>query len=629
MMAVRQRYKINTYYLPDAKTEYVLNFNVLGGGLNIYDLDYRLEANESPSMKNLNWNDGVLSSRDGQIWVSSDTTLGVGHASFQDLFWGNMFFHIGAKLYRLDPEAGAPALVELYSSVPEVKGTFFRYGDWLLYKTKGAYLKVSYDPAAAGEKFSVAAVSAYTPIIQINTDPATHAGDLYQPENRMSAQKTVKYNAAADVSAYHLPAAAVDSIDKVVVDGAETTAYTADLAAGVVTFTTAPPVTTPATNNTVEITYSKANTDAYNSVMDCRYAAVFGGDANVCVVLGGCPAQPNAYFWCSNDNLSMNIGYFPVPYYNFAGDSSDSITGFGKQQNLLVIFKEHSIGKATFSTTKVNDRETITMDYKAINSRIGCDLPWTIQLVDNNLVFCNTQQGVHIIRDSSTAYENNIVGISLKVNGGENHKTGLLDAIRAAAADAVCSVDNDRRYWVCVSGDVYEWDYQLSTYKAPTWFYHSGIAAAAFVQNADKLWHLDTQGRITAFARVFSDYGGAIEKYYQFPTQHFGSYDRLKDVTRVEFATRSDTDSTAAIRWSCDYMDAEDPTRIVNWSNALAPRNLAHRSLNVRRYAGVATRKPGLRRIRHFTMRLSNNQAGEDLSIISAQIFYKFQGRDR
>jgi hypothetical protein len=674
----------------------------LSGGLNIYDLDYRLGVNESPDMKNLNWNDGVLSSRDGQVWVSS-TALGVGYACAPELFWGKMFFHVGAKLYYMDPDAATPTMTELYTGVSEIRGTFFRYGDYLMYKTRGAYIQIRY--ISASDTFGAIDVVPYVPIIQINTDPTSHSGDEYQSENRLSAKKTVWYNASeatytksaagdgstkafsigytsatrlgrvkyvmlgtttastaaytVDLStgtvtfstaptagtaisiiytlstaAYYLPVQNIDSVDSVTVNGTVKTAgtdYTVDLTTGCVLFSdaAAPLVTDPATNNAVVITYSKANTAAYDSVMNCRYAAVYGGNTDMCVVLGGCPAQPNAYFWSGNTSLAMDPGYFPFINYNFAGDSDEAITGFGKQQGLLVVFKEHSVGKATYSLTTVNDLARITMDYVNINSRVGCDLPWTIQLIENNLVFCNTSQGVHIVLNSSAAQENNIVGISRKVNGGENNKTGLLDVVRKADSDTVCSYDNDRKYVVVVSGVAYEWDYILSTYSSPTWFYHDNIAAKAFCQDLTRVWHMDIQGRVTLFSRVYADYGAAIEKIYQFPTQHFGTYDRLKNILAVEFATRSDVDTTLRITWMCDYMDCEELVPIVSQTWVLSPRNLAHRCLAVRRYANVAKRKPGFKHVRHFAMRITNAAAGEDLSIISAQIFYNFQGRDR
>ena len=47
-----------------------------------------------------------------------------------------------------------------------------------------------------------------------------------------------------------------------------------------------------------------------------------------------------------------------------------------------------------------------------------------------------------------------------------------------------------------------------------------------------------------SFSRTCRDYGGGIEKIYQFPAQTFGTDQRLKHVRRVVLATRSDTDGT-------------------------------------------------------------------------------------
>ena len=51
---------------PAAKREYVVDYARLDGGLNLWDLDYRMGRNESPEMENLWWCDGVLCCRDGQ-----------------------------------------------------------------------------------------------------------------------------------------------------------------------------------------------------------------------------------------------------------------------------------------------------------------------------------------------------------------------------------------------------------------------------------------------------------------------------------------------------------------------------------------------------------------------------------
>ena len=608
--------------LPSPPKEYVIEFPRLDGGLNNWELDYRLDADESPEMKNLWWQDGALCSRDGQVRLTGDD-LGTGYSAYERLFWDSGFFHIGDKLYHApltDPDAasGSLTLTELLSGVPENRGSWFRYGDSLYYKNRGGYFCIKYD----GESFSAGDVETYSPITLINTEPTTAAGDMYQPENRLNPQKTVWYSTVSGVKEYHLPVQDVESIDRVVVDEVEITDYTTDLAKGIVTFATEPTHHNPVRVNTVRITYTKQNEDAYNSIMDCPYAIVYGGNQNLCVVVGGCTAQPNAYFWCGN-HIVMDPGYFPITQYNLAGATEEKITGFGKQQNMLVIFKERSVGRSAMSTQEMaNGRVLLTMDYVNINSEVGCDLPWSIRLVENNLVFANTRQGVHRINDSSSAYENNIVSISRKVDNS------LLPLLRKA--EGVTSFDDGSRYWLVADGEVYAWDYSLSTASDPSWFYFDNIPAVDFItSDAEEQYHLGGDGGITVFRRVFADYGDGIDKKYRFATLYMGSYDRLKNIMSVLFSVRGDTDTEIDIEYSTDYERRRDLTPIRSYFWKLSPRNLAYRALHITKFATVARRRPGCRHVRHFTMTLSNNEIGMDMSVLSAQIFYNFQGRER
>lgn len=628
--------RVSLNNLPSPPKERVIDFSRLDGGLNTWELDYRIKANESPDMVNLWWQDGMLCSRNGQTFVTGADVLGTGVSAYETLFWDNAFFHIDDKIYRApltDPDAytGNITLVELLRGIPENKGTWFRYGERLYYKNRGGYFVISYKEDGA---FEAGEVVPYSPIIQINTEPTTAAGDTYQPENRIHPQKTVWYSTVQGVKEYHLPVQEVDSIDLVTVDdvewypeGAEGAPdgakfYKAALDTGIITFVTEEPKHhNPVRANTVKITYTKANPKAMSSIMDCCYAAVYGGNQDICVVLGGCPAQPNAYFWCGN-HVVMDPGYFPMEQYNFAGDTEDAITGFGKQQSMLVIFKEKSIGHTSISTTTMQSgRVLITMDYTAINSCIGCDLPWSIQLVENNLVFANTQRGVHFVKDSSSAYENNIECISRKV------ENGMLPSLRKA--EIVTSYDDGTRYWLVMDGEVYAWDYTLSLYGNPAWFYFENVNAVAFITAIQTPYHLDKCGRVTVMRKNFLDYDGPIRKRYRFATQYMGGYDLLKDIVSCVFVVRGDADSKVDITYETDYETRKDLTPIVSMSWRFVPRNLSYRYLGFRKFATVARRKPGCRHVRHFAMLLENNQAGMDLAVISAQVFYRYQGRDR
>lgn len=698
---------LNTY--PSYPKTYVVDFPKLNGGLNLRELDYRLDVNQSPEMKNLWWQDGVLQCRDGQRYLSAATELGTGFACSRRPFHGREFFHIGGSIYCATPPAtigAAPTsftLKPVITGVPENRGTFLRYGGDLIYKNRGGFYRIKYNSDT--DVFTAVDMSlvenAYTPVIVINAAPENGSGTTYQPENRLSPRKEVHYNAAETtdtvektapggetkfgivkdaesagltrvhavyagntllsktaytvdiktgmvtfttappkdtqltfvlrfgVAVYHLPVKDVDAVVSVKVDG-ETkkpeSDYKVDLKEGTITFTKAPPVTDPPTNNTVEITYEKANIDAKNAILDCCYATVAGSGNNLCLLLAGCPAQSNAVFWNSNDNLAMNLGYFPMSYYNLCGDSEEVVTGFGKQYSDLILLKESSVGKLTFEVETVDGRDSVSFKYQSINANIGCDLPWSIQLIENNVVFCNTHRGVHVVASSSAAYENNVVCISGNVNG--EGRRGLLHDVRAA--EVTVSTDDNERYWLCAGGHVYAWDYHVSEASAPSWFYFTGVHGIAFFRDDDeKLYHLDASGRVTVFDRSFSDYGGAIEKLYTFPTQYFGGYDRLKDIQYLLVTVRSDTDTEVRLRYDTDYERRADLTPIRSFTWRLTPRNLVLRCLTPMRYGHVAKRKPGCRHVRHFSLTLENNEVTQDLAIVSAQIYYRYAGRER
>ena len=54
----------------NAPVEKTAVFRNLSGGLNLWELDYRMDADQSPEMKNLWWRDGLLGCRDGQELLS-------------------------------------------------------------------------------------------------------------------------------------------------------------------------------------------------------------------------------------------------------------------------------------------------------------------------------------------------------------------------------------------------------------------------------------------------------------------------------------------------------------------------------------------------------------------------------
>ena len=386
-------------------------------------------------------------------------------------------------------------------------------------------------------------------------------------------------------------------------------------------------------SSTVEITYNCDNPDAYSAVMDCKYAFAGGGKDSLCILLGGCPSQPNAVFWNSNDSVSMNPAYFPMSYYNLVGDTEDAVTGFGRQYSDLIVFKERSIHKLEYDTQTLDGRGLISFTAKPVNAKTGCDLPGTIQLIENNLVFCNTYTGVHILLSSSAAYENNVASLSLKVNESRrNEVSGLLSRVRTEYKDYVCSFDDDHRYWLVYGGAAYLWDYEVSSYTDPSWFYFTGLGGNLFFSDPEHNTYLvgplptlpkPTIGGLARFKQgLYSDYGRPLYKYYQFAVQTLGSLTRQKDVVQVVFALPGDVPASVNLAYLTDLGARDDTTPLavtpptqITGINPLGPV--------------IAVRRPDCRHVRSFSMTLKDNTADKGLAIVSAQVLYKYTTPER
>lgn len=388
-------------------------------------------------------------------------------------------------------------------------------------------------------------------------------------------------------------------------------------------------------SSTVEITYNCDNPDAYSAVMDCKYAFSGGGKDSLCILLGGCPSQPNAVFWNSNDDLSMNPAYFPMSYYNLVGDTEDAVTGFGRQYSDLIVFKERSIHKLEYDTQTLDGRELISFTAKPVNAKTGCDLPWTIQLIENNLVFCNTYTGAHILLSSSAAYENNVASLSLKVNEGRHELPGLLPFVRNGVDDAgsyVYSFDDDHRYWLVYGGTAFLWDYEVSSYTEPSWFCFTQLGGSVFFRDAAHNTYIvgdipkmpvSTVGGLTRFkSGLYSDYGRPIYKHYQFAVQTLGSLTRQKDVVQVVFALPGDVPASVNLGYLTDLGARDDTTPLavtpptqITGINPLGPV--------------IAVRRPDCRHVRSFSMTLKDNTADKGLAIVSAQVLYKYTTPER
>lgn len=745
---------VNLSNLPSAPKKYQVALGALYGGLNTSRLPSEIGSSQCPELLNVLWRDGVLRSRQGQAhlpknntdgWTLSEYENAIPIAMYERVWHDRLFvafrydeneigrivsYDLRSGIYEtiFEVEENGEQLVDWHGS----SGSFFEFRDKLYYKHRNVYVEIEYIPKAENEESDrvvARSVKGYIPVIMINANSAG-IGDLYQPENRLSAWKEIWYNLETGLAyeeivcdgvttvfhlskkkpdqpqhgdlrdivqvyigaklgvkgtdyevnltsgtitvlgnapalglklsvtmllysfSYMLPIEDIDVVDgspqvKVWVKNIETGEYdqyryTTEIqgegdfsySAGQIIFDSkenlggenAYKFDANVRNRFIKVQYAKRNDVARSAIEDCYIATTYGAkgiEAN-CVVMAGSEAQPNAFFWSGNDENGANPAYFPIEHYNLVGEYDDPITAFGRQQNKLVIFQKNRVSSATYAFTSVDNRLTVSLNTMTINDKIGCDIPNSVQQIENNLVWANSKLGIMYLKDSTYAYETLVLGISENINDDSkvSEQKGLLHCLKNAKV--VSSLDDGQRYWLCVDGVAFIWDYSVQGYTANTaklcWFYANGMHCAGFAQSAEKIYSVresNEEKYLTTFVDNCSDFGEPFEKIIRTQTQVFGTFEAMKNVDIAILTFHSANRVTAKVEYITDYYVREDDTTIdskyeTENTNGLNP-------------ICVRVRKPKCLHVQQFAIRLSNHDLN-DLNLISAQIFYSFLG---
>lgn len=226
--------------------------------------------------------------------------------------------------------------------------------------------------------------------------------------------------------------------------------------------------------------------EAYQDcLIDYRYklfemsqATWFGGgsegiNGGTRLFLCGNKSEPNLVIWSDLNNPL----YFPENNYFYVGESDSAVTGFGKQSDMLVIFKPHEtyftqynyksgLTAAELTTQSKIDITTanVVFPLTLINTNIGCDCPNTVQLCRNRLVWANSNGRIYTLVSNNQYSERNIFELGEMVYRKLKTEKQLKDA---------CSADWNGHYLLLVPnsennlGDlnIYVMDYNSYGYQ--------------------------------------------------------------------------------------------------------------------------------------------------------------------
>lgn len=203
-----------------------------------------------------------------------------------------------------------------------------------------------------------------------------------------------------------------------------------------------------------------------------RIATWFGGSADgisggTRLFLAGSEDKKNLLCWSDVNNPT----YFSENNYAYIGEASQRITALAKQSDMLVIFKENELFYTTYTqgdTVSANDvingavvdvsSSAAVFPMIQIHSEIGCDIPESIQLCGDRLVWACKDRHIYMLRSANQYSTCNISPIS-----------NMCDRALAAVTDTelrrVKSCIYNGHYLLAFGGKVFVLNYDYYYFK--------------------------------------------------------------------------------------------------------------------------------------------------------------------
>ena len=420
----------------------------------------------------------------------------------------HLLAHAGTRLYRWYEKSATIQL--LAEGLPNERSMAVYMGGALWLFTGGGLYR--YDGAAVKN----ATEGAYVPLTVIARTPAG-GGVSYEAVNLLTGKQKVSF-LADGTTVYTLPAADLDSVDKVEVNGAaQSSGWTANLAAGTVTFATAPPAPAVGAEDNVVITFTKTIAGYADRIGKCRAAVVWGvGGASDRIVATGNPDYPNQDFICGY----ADGGYWPDTGYAVIGTDETAILGYRRLGEYLAVIKEDNGQDSTvfLRSGSLNDDGEAVFPVKPCLAGAGAVTRFGFgNIGDEQLIL--TGSGVYALTTNSLTAERIAQNRSFRVD------PKLLSEDLSEAVS--CSYDGS--YLIFVGGRVYGLDgRQPRSYQSRgdisfvyECFYWENVPARSVLRRmeggAESLYFGTEDGRVCRFntdvdgLTRYNDDGAAIE----------------------------------------------------------------------------------------------------------------------
>ncbi len=397
--------------------------------------------------------------------------------------------HSGTKLYKGDDE--------VYSEANDERSQSWQFGE-NLYIVDGKAL-LTYD----GTDVKLTSTAAKIPTLTIAKSP-TGGGTPFEDLNLIQPAFIELFAGTETDKVYSMTFSGLDAV--VLVEGLQSngtwktlsagTDYTADLAAGKVTFTTAPGKSPITGEDNVRITASRLVVGYADRINKCRFGTLFGvNGAADRLFLSGNPDFVN-YDWHSGQN---DPTYWPDTGYSVIGTEKSAIVGYSIINDRLATHKdEQADGRnVVIRQGDLVDSEAVFPVVNTLQGQ-GAVATYSFAYLVNEPLFL-TKLGVYAITAQDITGEKYAQNRSFFVNGKLLEEENLQEAFAFVYKDL---------YWLCINGVAYILDglqplqtdksmpYSTRQYAA---FYRTNVPARVMWEREGQLFFGSPDGRICQF----------------------------------------------------------------------------------------------------------------------------------
>lgn len=510
----------------------------------------------------------------------------------------------GGHIYDVDVDARTKRDL---GTAAAASTTFFAFGG-KVYLLNGADYK-SWDGRA---DTSFADVTPYVPLVQISTTPAG-AGTLLEGVNRLTGKRRVQFSPDGTATVFQLPEKGIVGVDGVKVNGSAVTGWTADQAAGTITFSEAPAKGT----NTVEATYTKGG-GAPGDVKAMRFSELYNGSTDTRVFLYGDGSNRAIYSGIRYDTGEASADYFPDLYELRVGEKNTPITALVRQYARMMAFKPNSAWAVIYGTTPLDDGTTTAAFYvQPVNRQFGNEAPGQARLLENSPLTLDAGNIYQWVSEGSkyvSSSESNAKRVSDRV--AKTLRGFSLKDIKTY------NMKQEHEYWFMHNRRAL-----VLNYANNTWYLYEDLPFDQIVEVEAERYGFSADGAVVHFSRAYrNDNNAPIDCYAATGAMDFNKDWLLKYSPAIFVAMQPESNARITVTVESDRR-SDYPDKVVAYSLAAFDHvNFAHFSFSTNRKPKVKRVKLKVKKATFYRLIYRSLSASATATVIETDIQMRYAG---